>query len=83
MDEKPQRKFGPTKGEYQFRAVSGAAILALAAYALFSNGVPEGIMTSESILFGTIFGAFLFFHSGWKLFKGDYRPAQAPSVRHR
>ncbi|MEL6550865.1 MAG: hypothetical protein AAFQ54_11535 [Pseudomonadota bacterium] len=68
-----KRKFGPTRGEYIFRAVSGAFILALVSYALLANGMPEGIITSESILFGTIFGAFLVAHSGWKLLKRDYR----------
>ena len=71
MSEK--RKFGPTRGEYVFRAVPGAVILVLVSYALLANGMPKGLMTSESILFGTIFGAFLFGHSSWKLIKRDYR----------
>lgn len=71
MSEK--RKFGPTRGEYVFRAVSGAVILVLVSYALLANGMPKGLMTSESILFGTIFGAFLLSHSSWKLIRRDYR----------
>lgn len=73
MSEEKKRKFGPTRGEYLFRAVSGAVILLLVAYALLIKGMPAGIMTSESILFGTAFGVFLFVHSGWKLLKKDYR----------
>ncbi|MEM1236580.1 MAG: hypothetical protein AAGI10_06390 [Pseudomonadota bacterium] len=73
MSETPKRKFGPTRGEYIFRAVSGAVILALVSYALVAKGMPQGLTTSESILFGTIFGAFLLAHSSWKLIKRDYR----------
>lgn len=68
-----KRKFGPTRGEYVFRAFSGAVILLLVAYSLFSNGVPRGILTSEYTLFGALFGLFLVVHSGWKLIKRDYR----------
>ncbi|MEM6479162.1 MAG: hypothetical protein AAF841_12535 [Pseudomonadota bacterium] len=68
-----KRKFGPTRGEYMFRAVSGAVILALVVFAIATMGFPSGIMTSESILFGTLFGAFLLVHSSWKIMKGDYR----------
>ncbi|MEL6690460.1 MAG: hypothetical protein AAFP28_09075, partial [Pseudomonadota bacterium] len=57
-----KRKFGPTRGEYIFRASAGAGILMLVAYALFAKGMPEGLMTSESILFGTAFAAFLVVH---------------------
>ena len=73
MSDTSKRKFGPTRGEYIFRAVSGAVILALVSYALLAKGMPQGLMTSESILFGTIFGAFLLGHSSWKLVKRDYR----------
>ncbi|MEO0487311.1 MAG: hypothetical protein AAF092_15505 [Pseudomonadota bacterium] len=73
MSETSKRKFGPTKGEYLFRLCAGAGILALAAFALLAKGMPDGIMSSESILFGTIFAAFLVVHSAWKLAKGDYR----------
>ncbi|MEM1374897.1 MAG: hypothetical protein AAGF78_11010 [Pseudomonadota bacterium] len=73
MSEDKKRKFGPTRGEYLFRAVSGAVILVLVGYALLARGMPAGIMTSESILFGTAFGAFLLIHSSWKLFRRDYR----------
>ncbi|MEL6914474.1 MAG: hypothetical protein AAFP13_08220 [Pseudomonadota bacterium] len=68
-----KRKFGPTRGEYLFRAGMGAVILGLVAYALLARGVPEGIMTSESTIFGAAFGAFLFGHSLWKLITKDYR----------
>lgn len=73
MTENTKRKFGPTRGEYLFRAVSGLIILALVGYALLANGMPDGIITSESILFGTIFAVFLVGHSGWKLITRDYR----------
>lgn len=73
MSDRPKRKFGPTKGEYRFRAVSGAVILLLVGYALFAQGLPSGLVASESILFGTLFGAFLLLHSCWKLIKHDYR----------
>ena len=69
------RKFGPTRGEYIFRAISGGVILALIAYAVVSKGMPMGLTSSESILFGTLFGAFLVVHSGWKLIRRDYRQA--------
>ena len=45
----------------------------LVAYALFAKGMPSGLMTSESILFGTAFALFLVVHSGWKLIRKDYR----------
>ncbi|MEM8592350.1 MAG: hypothetical protein AAGF13_07465 [Pseudomonadota bacterium] len=67
------RKFGPTKGEYQFRVAMGAVIVALVSYAFFAKGMPHGIASSESILFGSLFGLFLLVHSSWKLVKGDYR----------
>ena len=68
-----KRKFGPTRGEYIFRAGAGAGILLLVAYALFAKGMPTGLMTSESILFGTAFALFLVVHSGWKIIRKDYR----------
>lgn len=73
MTEKTKRKFGPTRGEYQFRLAAGLVILALLAYALFANGMPEGLIVSESILFGSLFGLFLVGHSGLKLIRRDYR----------
>lgn len=75
MSDTPKGKFGPTKGEYKFRAVSGAVILVLVSYALFAQGLPSGLVASESILFGTLFGAFLLLHSSWKLIRRDYRQA--------
>ena len=71
--DKPKRKFGPTKGEYKFRLVSGLVITGLIGFALISKGAPKGLVTSESILFGGLFGLFLIGHSGWKIAKGDYR----------
>lgn len=68
-----KRKFGPTRGEYIFRACSGAGILALVGFALVAKGMPSGLVTSESILFGTAFALFLLVHSSWKLIKRDYR----------
>ncbi|MEM1233167.1 MAG: hypothetical protein AAGH70_03490 [Pseudomonadota bacterium] len=73
MTKEKKRKFGPTRGEYLFRAVSGGVILLLVGYALLAKGMPAGIMTSESILFGTAFGVFLLVHSSWKLARKDYR----------
>ncbi|MEM1302102.1 MAG: hypothetical protein AAGH17_05935 [Pseudomonadota bacterium] len=73
VSEKPKRKFGPTKGEYQFRLVSGLVIVGLIGFAMVSKGMPKGLVTSESILFGGLFALFLIGHSGWKLLKGDYR----------
>lgn len=73
MTEKSNRKFGPTRGEYLFRLAGGLVIMAFVTYALLANGIPEGILTSESTLFGAAFGVFLVAHSGWKLFTRDYR----------
>ncbi|MEL6610240.1 MAG: hypothetical protein AAFO93_15130 [Pseudomonadota bacterium] len=73
MDEDKKPKFGPTRGEYIFRMVSGAVILALIAYATFAKGMPTGITSTESILFGLLFALFLVGHSGWRLWTGKHR----------
>ena len=71
MSNKP--KFGPTRGEYLFRLVSGGVILALMVFMVAAKGAPSGLMVSESILFGGLFGLFLVVHSGWKLATGNHR----------
>ena len=73
MSDTPKRKFGPTRGEYQFRIVAGCVIIGLLVAMIFAKGMPEGIVVSESILFGGLFGLFLIGHSAWKLWTGDHR----------
>ncbi|MGR3434983.1 MAG: hypothetical protein ACU0CO_08875 [Shimia sp.] len=74
MGERP--RYGPTRGEYLFRLAAGLLILMLIGVMLGVHGLPRGLVPSESILFGGIFGIFGIFlvvHSGIKLRRGDHR----------
>lgn len=73
MQTREKPKFGPTRGEYVFRLCAGAVILALGTFAVASKGLPVGLTSTESILFGMLFGLFLVGHSGWKLAIGHHR----------
>ncbi|MGR3467830.1 MAG: hypothetical protein ACU0CI_08100 [Shimia sp.] len=68
-----KRKFGPTAGEYRFRLAAGIVILALIAVLIAVHGMPGGLVTSESVIFGGAFALFLVGHSAVKLWKRDHR----------
>lgn len=66
------RRFGPTRGELQFRAAFSVFGLALLAYALARRGLPEGPALIEVLgLAGLMFGGTLFF-SVRKLIRRDH-----------
>lgn len=66
------RKFGPSKGELQFRAVFSVLGLAMLGYALWYRGVPGGPALVEVVgLAGLLFGGSLI-HAVWKLIRRDY-----------
>ncbi|MEM6889548.1 MAG: hypothetical protein AAF636_15605 [Pseudomonadota bacterium] len=68
----PQRKFGPTKGELQFRVgLSGSGLLALVAAVLY-RGWPAGFAMIEVITIGALFFGGTLFFSLRKLLRGDY-----------
>ncbi|MGR3491289.1 MAG: hypothetical protein ACU0DW_04465 [Shimia sp.] len=68
-----KRRFGPTAGEYKFRLIAGLVILALIGALIGVHGLPGGLVTSESVIFGGAFALFLVIHSGLKLYRGDHR----------
>jgi xanthosine utilization system XapX-like protein len=66
------RKFGPTRGELQFRAVVSVFGLGLMGVALWVRGIPSGPGLIEVVgLAGLMFGGSLV-HAVWKLLKRDH-----------
>jgi hypothetical protein len=66
------RRFGPTRGELQFRAAFSVFGLALLTYALAHRGLPEGPALIEVLgLAGLMFGGTLFL-SVRKLIRRDH-----------
>jgi xanthosine utilization system XapX-like protein len=66
------RKFGPSRGELQFRAVVSVFGLGLLAFALWYRGLPSGPALVEVVGFaGLMFGGSLI-HAVWKLIRRDY-----------
>jgi hypothetical protein len=66
------RKFGPSRGELQFRAVVSVFGLGLLGFALWYRGIPSGPALVEVVGFaGLLFGGSLI-HAVWKLVRRDY-----------
>jgi hypothetical protein len=63
-------RYGPTRGEYAFRAAVSLAGLALLGVGLSLNGMPSGPAVFEIMLFGGGFLGGSLLWSLWKLWTG-------------
>jgi hypothetical protein len=73
-DERPRRKFGPTKGELQFWLVASLLGFAMMAVALTVHGWPSGPGWIEIVLIPGGFLGWLLVRSVVRLRRGDYPP---------
>jgi hypothetical protein len=73
-DQRPRRKFGPTKGELQFWLVVSIAGFAFLGVALSIRGWPSGPGWFEFVGIPSAFFGWLLVRSFIRLRKGDYPP---------
>jgi hypothetical protein len=73
-DEKPRRKYGPTKGELQFWLVVSLLGFGLLAVALSIHGWPSGPGWLEFVGIPGAFLGWLLVRSVIRLRNGDYPP---------